>query len=691
MNTHTKTPGAGHAEGNQNSSVGNGTIANSAENSSVPTFSEAFSVASQGYPVFPVDPKTGRPFSNLEVATLAGVAVPPEGEGGFKLASTDPVIVKIWADKWPDAQIGIPTGTMTNICCLDIDRKDGRDGFARCERNGWLIPEAPRETSRSGKGAHILFSMPEGGLSCAINYGAEYKGDGTGVDRKADGGYFIWCGVDLSAPRPPAPHWLLSHRGHDRSVENTGPMIQKTDEQIALELTRNLEAVREAVKGERHDILNKASFEIGQLAALRLDRENEWEQALQEAIADYEQPCDFRHAYSTIKRGIRDGKKDPKRAPDPAKLFGNEHPTLPAGAAPLTVAPTSPPPRALPFFNAAELQGQSVPPREWLVSDLVPMHTVTLLGGDGGTGKSLLALQLAVGVSANRAWLNNMPSPGRALYLSAEDDRDELHRRLSDIRRNMRLEWANLSGLTILPLAGEDALLAHEQIGKGLTPSPLFREIEKRVASEKPRLVVLDTSADLFPGNENDRTEVRQFVGILRGLAIRHGCAVVLLSHPSLTGMSTGTGASGSTAWNNSVRSRLYLERVKDNGHEGDPDLRVLTSKKANYGPVGNEVHMVWQAGTFTRVNGASTTEATAEAERVFLNLLRLHNQQGRYVNATSGQRFAPTVFSKHADREGITKNKFREAMDALFNAGKIKNGEVGRGSKVKTVILEGK
>ncbi|WP_369675560.1 AAA family ATPase, partial [Enterococcus faecium] len=93
---------------------------------------------------------------------------------------------------------------------------------------------------------------------------------------------------------------------------------------------------------------------------------------------------------------------------------------------------------------------------------------------------------------------------------------------------------------------------------------------------ERPALVGLDTLADLHSGQENDRTTARQFIGLLRGLAIRHGCAVVLLAHPSLTGMASGSGLSGSTAWNASVRSRLYLERVVQDGYEADPDRRVL-------------------------------------------------------------------------------------------------------------------
>jgi RecA-family ATPase len=55
----------------------------------------------------------------------------------------------------------------------------------------------------------------------------------------------------------------------------------------------------------------------------------------------------------------------------------------------------------------------------------------------------------------------------------------------------------------------------------------------------------------VFGGDEINRSQVRKFVSMLRGLAIEYDCAVLLLSHPSLTGPNSGTGTSGSTAWNN--------------------------------------------------------------------------------------------------------------------------------------------
>jgi RecA-family ATPase len=87
-----------------------------------------------------------------------------------------------------------------------------------------------------------------------------------------------------------------------------------------------------------------------------------------------------------------------------------------------------------------------------------------------------------------------------------------------------------------------------------VTATAVFRGLVALVERLKPRLVLLDALADVFGGEEIARTQARQFIGLLRGLAIDHSLAVVLIAHPSLTGMASGAGTSGSTAWSNSVR-----------------------------------------------------------------------------------------------------------------------------------------
>lgn len=348
--------------------------------------------------------------------------------------------------------------------------------------------------------------------------------------------------------------------------------------------------------------------------------------------------------------------------------------------------------RSSEFFSASDLAGLDVPDRDWLVDGLVPIGTVTMLSGDGGVGKSLLALQLAVAVATGRRWVGQPTSAGRSLFISAEDDRDEIHRRLCDVARGAGVDLADLHRLTVRSLAGEDALLAGLTPEKLLHPSALHDELDRRIAQDRPALVVLDTLADLFPGNENDRAQARQFIGILRGLAIRHDCAVLLLAHPSLSGLNSGSGSSGSTGWNNSVRSRLYFERVTDEGHEADPDLRVMRTMKANYGRIGGELGVRWKDGAFVPLsseNGLDRMAAAAKAERVFLKLLREFSQEGRTLSDKISSAYAPALFAKSGRAEGCSKRQLAAAMETLFVAGKIKMLEGGSPSRPTRTMCE--
>ena len=329
-----------------------------------------------------------------------------------------------------------------------------------------------------------------------------------------------------------------------------------------------------------------------------------------------------------------------------------------------------------------------VPPRQWIVPDIIPDRNVTDLSGDGGLGKSLLALQLGVAMTAARDWIGLMPEPGPFLYVSCEDEPDEILRRRNAVFAGMGLSPASLQGFHLLDLTSADA---SELAGPGklaaIELTELHRRAEATIKTLRPKCIVLDTRADVFGGNELSRVQVRFFVRALRKLCIQYDCAIVLLSHPSVSGMASGSGQSGSTAWGNSVRSRLYLTAPKAEGDgEIDPDIRVLSNRKANYGPRGSEIILRYDRGMF-RPDGGALVGLEREVqekmvERRFMELVREIETQGRKVNASSGPNYAPKAFARIDGK--FTAKKYRTAMESLFAKKMIVNASDGRSTRVE-------
>jgi hypothetical protein len=156
--------------------------------------------ANHGLPVFPLAPRKKNPIT----------------DHGLKDATKDPFVIDAWWKDNPEANIGIPMGTPSQLLLLDVDFW-ATDGRVECradviETLGEIPDTAEVET---GRGRHFYFRFPGGKVPAKI---------AKGVDLKADGGYavappsihpngktYTFDGSDEKAilhPAPP-PKWLL--------------------------------------------------------------------------------------------------------------------------------------------------------------------------------------------------------------------------------------------------------------------------------------------------------------------------------------------------------------------------------------------------------------------------------------------------------------------------------------------------
>jgi RecA-family ATPase len=342
---------------------------------------------------------------------------------------------------------------------------------------------------------------------------------------------------------------------------------------------------------------------------------------------------------------------------------------------------------SLHIFSIASLAGKSIPLRQWLVPDVIPANQVTILSGNGGDGKSLLALQLAIAVVTETGWIGYMPELGTVLYASAEDDPDEIHRRVAAIVEGREdLLLGSMGGFNVIDLSATDAVLAAPGARGGiLVSTPLFDQIKSKVLELRPSLLVIDALADVYGGDENIRGQVRQFISLLRQIALEHRVTVLLIAHPSLSGMATGSGTSGSTGWSNSVRSRLYLEPAVGDDGEANPYLRKLTVMKSNYAAKGTSILLEWNLGRFVipgAVDPIERAASEAKEDARFLALLDAVTEQGRKVSPNPSHTWAPLVFSEMPEAMGMSMAKLKSAMGRLFRDRKIAVVESGPPSR---------
>lgn len=138
----------------------------------------------RGTAVFPVTPNRKTPLT----------------ENGFKDASADSKQIREWDREFPDANIGIPTGSATGFVVIDLDRKGDVDGIKEfeklCDQWNIALPETYKVRTRSG-GLHLYFRSPK--FAGQIRNSASILGEG--IDVRAEGGYVVGEGSSINGKK----------------------------------------------------------------------------------------------------------------------------------------------------------------------------------------------------------------------------------------------------------------------------------------------------------------------------------------------------------------------------------------------------------------------------------------------------------------------------------------------------------
>lgn len=347
--------------------------------------------------------------------------------------------------------------------------------------------------------------------------------------------------------------------------------------------------------------------------------------------------------------------------------------------------------------------GANAPERRFIMPGWIIRGSAGLLGGQDGVGKSLLAQQMATCAASGVPFLGVHLAQVPTIYITCEDDADELHRRQEAINAALGLTMASLKGklrlFSLKGVIGNEFATTDEE--GALKPTNRFRQVQAAALDFKASLVFVDNAAHVFSGNENDRHDVATFLGLLEHLSIRIDGAVVLLAHPNKQhsqGNKQGNEYSGSTGWSAHVRNRLFLDWVSDDdGIPADPDMRVLRRSKSNYAAKGEEIEFRWHQWAFVRGEDmprnqqaeiALNIQASAENERFLACLDKLTEERRAVSHSPNAGNYAPKIMAAMPAGQGMRAKQFASAMNRLFSIGAIAAGQpLWKGSDRKIVL----
>jgi RecA-family ATPase len=239
-------------------------------------------------------------------------------------------------------------------------------------------------------------------------------------------------------------------------------------------------------------------------------------------------------------------------------------------------------------------------PRKWVIDDFLPRNIVAALIAAGGSGKSYLAMNLAISVASGGILFNKfMPSKeGKVVFISGEDDIAELQRRLHWSTRSLPKHVVDRIGKNINFVDLADTFEAFTEKNRAgevhMTNSVtnLISSIKESVGSEVD-LIIVDPVSRFRGGEENLAVDTTRFVQALQMFTNQLNATVLCLHHVNKGAKSNGTGqnnARGSSALVDGVRLVMELNQLSEDEVKklyGDTQVKLnilnLHCVKTNY------------------------------------------------------------------------------------------------------------
>lgn len=544
----------------------------------------ALSYTAQDWPVFPcrssasetVDPHTG------EIITMGEKT--PLTSNGFKAATKTQRIIERWWSDWPDAAVGLPTGSATGFFALDIDNKpggaNGFDWLSDMEAEHGPLPPTARVTSPNG-GLHIYFKYVVG----TRNRGAL----GAGVDIRSEGGYVLAAGstmhdgrtykwVDDTREIADAPDWLLAlllPRSAPTRVANYTPGAATNNAYVDAAVDQELAELAAEPMGNRNNALNDAAFALGTFVGAGALPESEARALLQDVARGWGR--DWSRCVKTIENGLKAGIQSPRAIPEPAfqedntrlvdvtRMIANgiakakakrgepakmaadvihesvsestgyaeEHVDEPPAEDPQPPANDNTP-QAITATAFKWIDPKTLPRREFAYGSHFIRKYVSVTVSPGGLGKTSASIAESVAMASGKDLLGTKPPQRLKVWLfNAEDPRDEMERRIMAACIHYKLKPADIEGHLFLDSGREQELVvAIDDRKAGVKiQSPIVEAVVEQILANEIDVMIVDPFVSTHGVNENDNGAIDKVAKLWAQIADHTNCSIDIVHH----------------------------------------------------------------------------------------------------------------------------------------------------------------
>ncbi len=506
---------------------------------------------------------------------------------------------------------------------IDIDVKDGKNGFETLERAGLELPETPVWYDTPSGGRHYIYKFPKGTTE---NVDIVYNGVKlSGVDRRIGNGLAIWYGevppFEQWLNVPDAPTWAYAFEKVElpstkpKSPQDWFDALPKGE--IGPEIRKILDYVSRLSESEfGHNAVRDAMYAIvsegakGQPGAI--DALNELQAMWLRPPFDIEK---HKKDWNATLLGLIDkipefeAKAVASKVPVDEQAEANRKELIRLNAQEWAKEQKRKERyKGIEICDWDELENTTI---EWVIDGVWYFDSLNALVGRSQIGKTFVAASMAGSVAMGIKWFGRDVIQGKVLYIAGEGFKGIAKRFKSWCTHNKQ-DWEILKK-NLKVVRGAD-LMSEDSVD----------EIRKLCGELEPVLVIVDTlSATSSIDNENDAAEMRDL--LLKIASIYPLAAKVAVHHPNdATRYSQKPKARGSGAFKSNADNLMTVtlddsfepsQEVTD-AAGGRPRFLTLSTDDNEYEGKSKESEPITIKGMYLRETDAGVSLAQANGTK---------------------------------------------------------------------------